>query len=147
MHNINPYAPPSNPGGEPLSVQSEHAGPSRHKWIRFAIGAYALTTILGAAIAAYDIGTIVGSGPVLLFVGAVLVVIGFRNHDLLTSLLGISSFVLAALVVVLINLVPYSPTTGYWPLLTIVSLYACVSQPLAGWLIIHRPYPNIAGGG
>lgn len=143
MHSLNPYDPSFKSVGEALVAQTEKPGPRRHKGLRLALGAYSLAVFLGLAIAAYNIETIVGSGPVLLFVGAVLAAIGFRNRDTLAVMLGMSSFVLAALVIALINLVPYSPTTGYWPLLATIGLYTCVSLPTVGWMVVFRRDLNI----
>lgn len=110
----------------------------RSKSLRATVCLHALVTITGVAVAICDIESIVGSGPALSIVGGILAVLAFRDRDLLPSLLGISSFALAALVVALINLVPYSPTTGYWPLLAVIGAYASVAMPFSLWLGVSR---------
>jgi len=138
MTNVNPYAPPSPSGDNATAAQAHYDGPRRHKSLRLPLVAYALAVFFGVAVAAYDIESIIGSGPILLLIGTGLAVIGHRRRDMPAVLLGMSSFLLAGLVVALINLVPYSPTTGYWPLLTIIGFYACVSLPITGWMLIFR---------
>lgn len=142
MQDINPYAPPSHQNSSGPVFELEHRTPRRHKWIRISLAVYAFTVLLGVGAAAYDIGSIIVSGPILLLIGTVLAVLGFYDRHLPVGLLGISSFALAALIVALINLVPYSPTTGYWPLLTVIGIYACVSLPLIGWLWFSTRMPG-----
>jgi hypothetical protein len=142
MQVVNPYAPPPSTSDNAHIALPQASGSRRNKWLRTILAAYALTVIIGLAIAAYDIGSIIGSGPVLLVIGTILAVIGFRKRAVGLALLGVSSYPLAGIIVALINIVPYSPTTGYWPLLTISGLYACISVPVAGWLLIGSYIPK-----
>lgn len=111
---------------------------ARSNWLRTITGLHAFVTVIGVAIAVDDIESIIGSGPVLLLIGGILTALATRNRDVLSSLLGLSAFAPSMLVVGLINMVSYSPVTGYRPLLAVLGTYACLAIPLAIWLIAFR---------
>ena len=133
---MNPYAPLTTPDVDAPVV---HRTLTDHtKWLHLTIGSFVLVTIIGLAVAVQGIESIIASGPALILVGGLLTVLSIRNHDVPSSLLGLSAFALSALVVALINLVPYSAATGYWPLLTVFVAYAGVTVPFAAWLVAFR---------
>lgn len=133
---LNPYAPPTVVGELALPT-NPHA---RSKWLRISAGLYAFVLVAGVVVAAFHIESIMVSGPSLLVSGAFFAFIGYRNALTSAVVLGFSSLILAAVVIGLINLVPYTPKSGQWPLFGVCCVYALIALPLTLQICLRRSH-------
>jgi hypothetical protein len=131
---VNPYDPPTVVGELSLPT-NPHA---RSKWLRISAGLYAFVLLAGVVVSAYHIASIMVSGPALLVSGAFFAYMGYRNALTTAVVLGLSSLILAAVVIGLINLVPYSPRSGQWPLFGVCCVYSLIVLPLTLRVCLQR---------
>ncbi len=125
----NPYMAPETG----LASERDSLFQTKYFWLRFGIGLQALVLMTGIGASFVKIESILFSGPALAVAGIVLVVLAWRKRNIWAMVLGISGPVFSIFLLVLINVLEWSPDDAKVPVPKIGLAY------LAAVLILILP--------
>lgn len=98
--------------------------------LRLCTGLQCTTIVLGVAAAFYDIESIVGTGPVLFFIGIPVAVLSRRLSLTMGLAFGVSGPAISLLCLMLINVLGWSPGDAQQPVSAIAAAYTTFALPL-----------------
>ena len=123
--------------GESVMERRSHGESGSSAVARSCLGAALASLIqilllsVAVIIAAIEIETIVASGPVLSVTGVVVAIYGWRSRSIPAGIVGLSAFLMSIFLVVLINLLDWSPRAAQFPVSVILMVYEAIITPVA----------------
>lgn len=107
-----------------------------------------LCCVIGwACIAWIDVETVIGSGPLLLALGAVLLIGGLRLRRPAFWVLGSAHCAICILFVMIVNFLSWSPGEATWPFTIMGGIYAMFATAWSAWACFEtRAVATTSGG-